>query len=58
MSENNTYEFRCTIDGSLLCKAKINSIIESKCKKCKNLYYFINGTSFLKDNNNYFKGDK
>lgn len=51
------YEMRCILDDALLCKTKVNSIIEIKCKKCKHLNFFINGTSYLKDIDNNFKGD-
>jgi len=59
MNQNNkVYELRCNMDGSLLCKTKVNSIIESKCRKCKQLSYFISGTTYMEDKDNNFKGDK
>lgn len=56
-SKDKIYEMRCILDDALLCKTKVNSIIEIKCKKCKHLNFFINGTSHLKDINNLFEGD-
>ena len=51
------YEMRCVLDDALLCKTIVNSVIEIKCKKCKKFNYFLQGTSYLKDVNNNFKGD-
>ena len=50
-------EFRCIIDNTLFCKCSIESICEAKCRKCKNFNYFIQGTTIIKDTNNYFKGE-
>ena len=50
------YEMRCVLDDALLCKTIVNSVIEIKCKKCKKFNYFLQGTSYLKDVNNNFKG--
>jgi len=37
-------EFRCLVDNTFFCKCTIDSICESKCRKCKNFMYFNQGT--------------
>ena len=50
-------DFRCPIDNTMFTKEYVQSISESKCRKCKNFVYFIQGTTLIEDNNNYFKGE-
>ena len=51
-------EFRCIVDGSLFSKCTVESICESKCRKCKNFMYFNQGTVCIVDINNNFEGDE
>ena len=50
-------DFRCPVDNTMFTKEYVQSISESKCRKCKNFVYFIQGTTLIEDNNNYFKGE-
>ena len=56
--EKKIVEWRCPIDNTMFSKVYINSICETKCRKCKHLVYFIQGDISIKDINNYFKGDE
>lgn len=40
-------DFRCKNNDFLFVKTSVNSTIEGKCRKCKTLNYFIQGTSFF-----------
>lgn len=57
LDENKIKEFRCKNCNKLLCKTYLQSIIEIKCRGCKELNYFICGSIFFKQqlvNSNYF----
>lgn len=53
--EKKIFEFRCPLDNVMFTKVYIQSICESKCRKCKHLVYFVQGTTSLQDTNNYFE---
>ena len=52
-------EFRCLGCHAMFTKEYIQSISESKCRKCHKFVYFIQGTTTMEDVDNFFKeGDK
>jgi len=62
MKDTKIIDYRCPKCNTLFCKTDITSVIEVKCRKCKNYSVFNKGVitnlGLNKDTNNYFKGDE